>query len=65
MIQQIHPVQARTEPLANLNKDLLQARHIQAQIKERGTGRLLPDRGEIWGTMIAVPYLVPITRWSE
>jgi hypothetical protein len=65
MINQIHPVQTKTEPLPKLNKGLIQARRIQAELKERLTGGLLPERGEIWNTMITGPYLVPITRWIE
>ena len=65
MINQIYPVQTKTEPLPKLNKGLIQARHIQAQLKERLVGRSLPDRREIWSPMIAGPYLVPITRWIE
>ena len=65
MIHQIAHVQTKTEPLPKLNKGLIQARHIQAQLKDRITGRSLPNRGEIWSPMIAGPYLVPITRWIE
>jgi hypothetical protein len=34
MIYQISSVQAKTQALAHLNKGLIQARHIQARLKE-------------------------------
>jgi hypothetical protein len=60
MIHQIAPVKTKTASLPKLNKGLLQARHIQAQLKGS-----LPTQGEIWSPMTAGPYLVPISRWIE
>jgi len=65
MINQIHPVQTKTEQLPSLNKGLIQARHIQSQLKDRFGGASRPSYGEIWSPMIAGPYLVPVTRWIE
>jgi hypothetical protein len=65
MIYQISDVKSKTEPLPKINRGLIQARHIQAQLKERIIKEALPDRGLIWSPMISGPYLVPITRWIE
>jgi hypothetical protein len=65
MIHQISPVQTKTELLPKINKGLIQARHIQAQLKERSTHGTLPDKGLLWSPMTAGPYLVPVTRWIE
>jgi len=34
MINQISPIQTKTSDLTHLNKGLIQARHIQARLKE-------------------------------
>lgn len=65
MINQISPVQTKTEPLPTINKGLIQARHIQAQLKERITDGARPVEGLIWSPFTAGPYLVPVTRWIE
>ena len=44
--------------MTNINKGLLQARHIQAKLNGRaGEGA--------WGPMTFGPYLVPLTRRAE
>ena len=62
MIHQIAPVQTKTEPLPKINKALLQARHIQAQVKQSGR---LPTQVHMWSPITAGPYIVPVTRWIE
>jgi hypothetical protein len=64
MINQVAPVQTKTAPLPQFNKGLLQARHIQFQVKERVTGKL-PTHVHVWSPITAGPYLVPVTRWIE
>ncbi len=65
MINQISPVQAKTQPLPTINRSLLQARHIQAIVKERVAGTPLPATVELWSPITAGPYMVPVTRWIE
>ena len=65
MIYQVSDVKTKTEPLPKINRGLIQARHIQAQLKERSTTAKLPDHGMLWSPMTAGPYLVPVTRWIE
>jgi len=67
MINQIQDVKTKTEPLPKINRGLIQARHIQAQLKARVTHETLPDHGYIWSPITAGPYLVPVTvtRWIE
>jgi len=60
MIHQIAPVQTKTEPLPKINKALLQARHIQAKVKQG-----LPTQVQMWSPITAGPYMVPVTRWIE
>jgi hypothetical protein len=67
MINQISPVQTKTEALPSINKDLLKARHIQAHVKTL-TGTLprpLPRQVQMWSPITAGPVLVPVTRWIE
>jgi hypothetical protein len=65
MIHQIAPVAQKTTSLSGINKALLQARHIQAKIKKEATqSDDKPEVGIVW-TPMALPYLVPITRWIE
>jgi hypothetical protein len=64
MIHQISPVQTKTEPLPKLNKGLLQARHIQTQVKER-VGGGLPTQVQLWSPLTSGPFIVPVTRWIE
>ena len=65
MIYQIANVKTKTEPLPTINKGLLQARHIQALVKEKAADASLPTEGYLWSPMNTGPYLVPITRWIE
>jgi len=65
MIYQISDVKTKTEPLPTINKGLLQARHIQAQLKERVGDRSRPDRGQLWSPITSGPFLVPVSRWIE
>jgi hypothetical protein len=51
--------------LPKINRGLIQARHIQAHLKERVTDGLLPNHGYILNPMSAAPYLVRVTRWIE
>jgi hypothetical protein len=64
MIHQVATVQTKTELLPKLNKGLLQARHIQAAVKERFSGGL-PTQVQVWSPFTAGPYMVPVTRWIE
>lgn len=69
MINQIAPVSTKTEALPSINKDLLKARHIQANVKTL-TGALprpttLPRQVQMWSPITAGPVLVPVTRWIE
>ncbi len=66
MIHQISPVQTKTEPLPKtINRGLIQARHIQAHVKELATPAPLPTEVEIWSPITSGPYMVPVTRWIE
>jgi hypothetical protein len=62
MIQQIAPLPTKTS-FIGVNKGLLQARHIQAKLREEAEDEK-PQIGILW-TPTALPYLVPITRWIE
>ena len=63
MIYQISKVKTQTKPLPQINKGLIQARHIQIKVKERAAQ--LPMVGYILSPMTGQPYLVPVTRWIE
>ena len=65
MIRQISDIKTKTEPLPQINKGLIQARHIQANVKERIVEGVLPNEGYLWNPMTSGPYLVPVTRWIE
>ncbi len=65
MINHIAPVQTKTAPLPSINRGLIQARHIQAHVKEQAATGDLPKIGELWSPITAGPYIVPITRWIE
>jgi hypothetical protein len=65
MIHQISPVQTKTEALSKINKGLIQARHIQAQLKERVTQGLVPDGGLFWSPIAVAPYFVSVSRRIE
>ena len=60
MIHQAENAKNRTVALPNLNKGLMQARHIQAKLN----GRSYAGEGA-WGPMVYGPYLVPVTRRVE
>lgn len=62
MIHQIAPVATKTGSLAKLNRDLMQARHIQHNVQGRTN---LPSHGVVWSPMTAGPFVVPVTRWIE
>jgi hypothetical protein len=65
MIHQISPVQTKTDALPKINKGLIQARHIQAQLKKRVTGSLVQDGGLFWNPIAVAPYFVPVSRRIE
>jgi hypothetical protein len=65
MICQITEVKTKTEPLPKINRGLIQARRIQAELKKRTARGTLPDRVLIWSPLTAGPYLVPVSRWIE
>jgi hypothetical protein len=65
MINQIAPIPQQTTRLEGINRGLIQARHIQAKLKETAFEEERPEMGIIWSPVLAVPYLVPITRWIE
>jgi hypothetical protein len=65
MIHQISNVKTKTAPLPKINRGLIQARHIQAHLKERIADGVLPNHGYILNPMGAAPYLVRVTRWIE
>ena len=65
MIHQISSIKTKTAALPQINRSLIQARHIQAEVKNRVAGHSLPVTGELWSPMTAGPYIVPITRWIE
>jgi hypothetical protein len=65
MIYQINPVKTKTETLPTINKSLLQARHIQAHVKEQTHTQSLPNFGYLFSPDTAGPVLVPVTRWIE
>jgi hypothetical protein len=65
MINQIALISRKTSTLPGINKGLIQARHIQAKLKDRAGDDNKPDRGILWRTDIAAPCVVPILRWIE
>jgi hypothetical protein len=65
MINQISPVKTKTEALPTINKGLIQARHIQAQVKERVAEGLLPGTGLLWSPITVLPYFVSVSRRVE
>ncbi|MCE0497621.1 MAG: hypothetical protein LV481_06725 [Methylacidiphilales bacterium] len=66
MIYQIANVKTKTEPLPNISNGLLQARRIQAHLKERIADGLLPEnRWQSWSPMTPGPFIVPVSRWIE
>ena len=65
MINQVAPIPQKTTTLTGINKGLIQARHIQAKLKETGNHDARPESGILWSPISAGPYLVPILRWIE
>jgi len=65
MIYQVSPVKTQTQPLAPLNKGLLQVRHIQARLQDGATDAELPKTGELWSPMTTGPFTVPIVQWFD
>lgn len=65
MIYQISDVKTRTEPLPKINKGLIQARHIQAHLKERIADGLLPNWKQSWGSIGAGRPFAAVSRWVE
>lgn len=65
MIYQIADIKTKTEPLPKISKGLIQARHIQAHLKEQIADGLLPNRWQSWSPMTPGPVLVPVSRWVE
>jgi hypothetical protein len=64
MINQIAPISQETTRFNGINRGLIQARHIQAKLKEESFEAERPESVILWSP-IAVPYLVPIIRWIE
>jgi hypothetical protein len=64
MIYQVAHVKDKTAPLPKLNKGLIQARHIQARLKSEASQEL-PEQVEIWSSITAGPYTVPVMRWID
>ena len=60
MIYQISPVQTKTQSLSNFNKGLIQARHIQARLKEIAHHAASPEIG-----FRQVSSLVPSNLWFD
>jgi len=58
-------VKTQTGSLPVINKGLLQARHIQAHLKERAADAHLPNQGQFWSPMTSGPYIVPVIRWFD
>ncbi len=52
-------------PLPSINKSLLQARHLQVQLRERKSDSSLPREGELWSPATSGPFLVPVIRWFD
>jgi hypothetical protein len=65
MICQIAAVKDKTQPLAPLNKGLIQVRHIQARLHDGASDAGLPKVGELWSPMTSGPYLVPVIQWFD
>jgi hypothetical protein len=64
MINQIAPIPQQTTSISGINKGLVQARHIQAKLKQQASDDAKLDAATFW-TPMALPYLVPIIRWIE
>lgn len=67
MIYQIADIKTKTEPLPKINEGLIQARRIQAHVKERIADGLLPKNKwqSSWSPLTAGPFIVPVSRWVE
>jgi hypothetical protein len=64
MIYQIESVKTKTAALPTLDKNLLQARRIQARLKEQPADKPLRHH-PLWSPITPGPFLVPVTRWVE
>jgi hypothetical protein len=68
MIHQIFDIKPKTASLPTVDRGLIRARHIQAQLKERFAGGSLPSHVEVRRT-VSLPsfmsYIVPVSRWIE
>ena len=66
MIHQIANVKTRTEPLPVINPGFIQARRIQAHVKEQIADGLLPRvKWQSLSPLATRPYIVPVSRWIE
>jgi hypothetical protein len=65
MIYQIANVKTKTEPLPSINRGLIQARRIQAHMKEMAADGLAPTEGYLWSPLTPGPFIVPVSRWIE
>jgi len=65
MINQIVPIPRKTSILPGINKGLIQARHIQAKLKDRPGHDTKPENAILWSADFAAPCVVPILRWIE
>jgi hypothetical protein len=64
MINQIASVRQKTVPLTGISKGLIQARHIQAHVREIAAVPP-PETGLVSSPLTGMPYLVPILHWIE
>ena len=60
MIFQISPVQNKTQALSHLNKGLIQARHIQARLKEAAYQAPVME-----SSRNSVSSLLPANSWFD
>ncbi len=59
MIFQSSPVQTKTQALAQYNKGLIQARHIQARLKEA------VQNGSYRSSTVANAFLASLNSWFD
>ena len=66
MINQISQIKTKTESIPKINRSLIQARLIQAHLKERIADGLLPRTGWISRRPFAPATVrATVTRWIE
>jgi len=65
MIYQVTSVKTKTEPLPKINRGLIQARFLQARLKEAATDAVYLDDRLLWSPITPGPFAVPATRWVE